>query len=278
MLVQEEPVQTLVNLGLTVLQAKVYIALAKSGTSTGRATAKTAKVAPQDVYRVLSELQEKDLVEKIISKPNKYRPIQIEEGLTILLQRRNEQTIEIKDRMTEIVKNFPGIDKCEDDNEKCQFVCVPQKETIEKRLRNGIETAQTSVDLSSEFQCSMEGTERELDSILKSIKRNVKFRDLIDVSQGRCQESNAFSTLKRNPAYQTRFFCSTFPVKLEIKDRQEVLISIKNAKSNLDTPYLWSNNPCLVQVIQQWYDSIWEKCESRMPKGAVEIFESEVVM
>ena len=180
--------------------------------------------------------------------------------------------------MTEIVKSFPGIDKCEDDNEKCQFVWVPQKETIEKKFRNGVETAQTSVDLSSEFQCSMEGAERELESILKSIKRGVKFRELIDISQGRCQESKAFSTLKRNPAYQTRFFCSTFPVKLEIKDKQEVLISIKNAKSNLDTPYLWSNNPYLVQVIQQWYDIMWEKCESRMPKGAVEIFESGVVM
>jgi sugar-specific transcriptional regulator TrmB len=271
-------VQTLVDLGLTVLQAKVYIALAKSGTSTGRTTAKTAKVASQDIYRVLSELQEKGLVEKIISKPNKYRPIQIEEGLPILLQRRNKQTIEIKNSINEIVKNFQSIDKIEDDNEKCQFVCVPQKEIIEKKIRNGFETAQTSVDLSSEVQCSMEGAERSHDIILKSVKRGVKFRELIDLSQGRCQESRAFSTLRRNPAYQTRFFCSTFPVKLQIKDRQEVLISVKNAASNLDTPYLWSNNPCLVQVIQQWYDIMWEKCESRMPKGAAEIFESGVVM
>jgi sugar-specific transcriptional regulator TrmB len=268
----------LVNLGLTVLQAKVYLALAKSGVSTGRATAKAAKVASQDVYRVLIELQEKGMIEKIISKPNKYRPIPLEEGLSMLLQRRSKQTIEIENRMTEIVKNFSGIDKIEDDNEKCQFVCVPQKEIIEKKFRNGFETAQTSVDLSSEFQCSMEGAERSLDIILKSIKRNVKFRELIDLSQGRCQESRAFSTLKRNLSYQTRFFCSTFPVKLQIKDKQEVLISIKNAKSNLDTPYLWSNNPCLVHVIQQWYDIMWEKCESRMPKGAAEIFESGVVM
>ncbi len=278
MLVQDEPVQTLVNLGLTVLQAKVYIALVKSGTSTGKETAKAAKVAPQDVYRILTELQEKGLVEKIISKPNKYRPIQIGEGLTVLLQRRNKQTIEIKNMMTKISKNFSGIDKCEKDNEKCQFVWVPQKETIANKLRNGIETAQTSVDLFSEFQGSMEATERELDSILKSIKRDVKFRELINLSQGRCQESKAFLTLKRNSAYQTRFFYSPFPVKLLIKDRQEVFISIKNAKSDIDTPYLWSNNPCIVQVIQQWYDIMWEKCESRMPKGAVEIFESGVVM
>jgi sugar-specific transcriptional regulator TrmB len=259
LLSEEEGVQTLVNLGLTVLQAKVYIALAKLGTSTGRTTAKTAKVASQDVYRVLSELQEKGLVEKIIDKPNKYRPIQIEEGLTILLQRRNKQTVEIKNMMTEIFKNFSGTDKIEDCDEKYQFVWVPHKETIENKFRNGIETAQTSVDLSCEFPCSMNAAERELNSILKSIKRDIKFRELIDLSQGICQEPKAFLTLKRNPAYQTRFICLTFPVKILIKDKREVFISIKNAKSNIDTPYLWSNNPILVQVIQQWYDIMWEK-------------------
>ena len=259
MLPQEEGVQTLVDLGLTVLQAKVYIAFAKLGTSTGRTTAKAAKVASQDVYRVLTELQEKGLVEKIISKPNKYRPIPIEEGLTILLQRRNKQTIEIKNMMTEICKNFSSTDKSEDDNEKCHFVLVAQKETIANKLTKGVETAQTSVDLTSDFRSSIDGLETGLESILKSIKRGVKFRDLIDASQGRCQESKAFSTLKRNPAYQARFICSTLPVKLLIKDKQEVFISIKHAKSNTDMPYLWSNNPILVQVIQQWYDIMWEK-------------------
>ena len=96
MLLQEETVQTLVNLELTVLQAKVYLALVKLGTSTGRTTAKAAKVASQDVYRVLTELQEKGLVEKIIAKPNKYRPIPLKDGLSMLLQRRNKQTAELK--------------------------------------------------------------------------------------------------------------------------------------------------------------------------------------
>ena len=273
LLLQEEGVQALVDLGLTVLQAKVYIALAKSGTSTGRTTAKTAKVASQDVYRVLAELQEKGLIEKIIDKPNKYRPIPIEEGFTILLQRRNKQTIEIKNMMTEICKNFSGTDKSEDDNEKCQFVLIPQKETIANKLIKEVETAQTSVDLASDFRSSIDGLGTGLESIFKSIKRGVKFRDLIDTSQGRCQESKAFLTLKRNPAYQARFICSTLPlklliarficstlpVKLLIKDKQEVFISIKHAKSNIDTPYLWSNNPIIVQVIQQWYDIMWEK-------------------
>ncbi|HYA77085.1 MAG TPA: hypothetical protein VEF91_00040, partial [Verrucomicrobiae bacterium] len=143
--------------------------------------------------------------------------------------------------------------------EKCQLILVPQNEISDKKLRNVFETADTCVDLTSEFKFSMDEAGRSLDVILKGFKRSIKFRELIDVAPGRCQESRAFSILKKNPAYQTRFFCSTFPVRMAIKDRQEVLISLNNAKSYLDTPCLWSSNPCLVQVIQQWYDTIWEK-------------------
>jgi sugar-specific transcriptional regulator TrmB len=70
------------------LQAKVYIALAKLGTLTGRVTAKEAKVASQDVYRVLAELEEKNLVEKIIVTPNKYRPVPVQDVLSILLKQK----------------------------------------------------------------------------------------------------------------------------------------------------------------------------------------------
>jgi hypothetical protein len=161
--------------------------------------------------------------------------------------------------MNELIKNFPDINKCEIDDEKCQFILLPQNEISDRKLRNVFETADTCVDLTSEFKFSMEGAERSLDEILKGVKRNIKFRELIDVARGICQESRAFSILKKNPAYQIKFLCSTFPVRVAIKDRKEVLIALKDAKSHLDTPYLWSSNPCLVQVVQQWYDTLWEK-------------------
>ena len=62
-----------------------------------------------------------------------------------------------------------------------------------------------------------------------------------------------------------RFFFATQPVKIFIKDQQEMLISIENAKSNIGTPYLWSNNPILINIIQQWYDIIWEKASKECP-------------
>jgi sugar-specific transcriptional regulator TrmB len=158
---QEETIQTLVNLGLTVMQTKVYIALAKSGTSTARTTAKAAKVASQDVYHTLIELQEKGLVEKIISKPNRYRPISMEEAISILLQRRNKQTDELKKAAFEIVQRFQGVDKFEN-NETGDFIMIPQGETSVNRLSSAWKTAQTNIDLICELREGMGRCEKTL--------------------------------------------------------------------------------------------------------------------
>jgi sugar-specific transcriptional regulator TrmB len=263
---KEAEVQTLVNLGLTVLQAKVYLALAKFGVSTAGTIAEKAIVARQDVYRVLAGLQEKGLIEKIISNPNQYSPIDLEKGLTNLLQRREHQTTEIKDSIKQIRNNFLCIDKVEaDSKKKCQFVWVPQEEMSRQRLLNGTVKAKTNVDYGTDFRSAMGGAEIILGSILKDLKRGIIFRALIDISQVTCRESQAFAVLKKNPNHQVRYVRSEIPVKIQIKDRREVLISIENANSNTDTPYLWSNNPILVQVIQEWFDFRWDNGSKDYP-------------
>jgi sugar-specific transcriptional regulator TrmB len=64
-MVEEEFVQILTRLGLTISQAKVYLALLELKKATGKITAKHSEVARQEAYRVLGELQEKGRVSDI---------------------------------------------------------------------------------------------------------------------------------------------------------------------------------------------------------------------
>ena len=69
----KEDHQTLIDLGLTLLQAKVYLALVQSGTLKVGTIAQVSKVARPDVYRTLQKLQDLGLIEKIITKPILFR-------------------------------------------------------------------------------------------------------------------------------------------------------------------------------------------------------------
>ena len=63
-LMQKEQIQTLMAFGLTSLQAKTYLALAKLGKADVKTIAKVSKVARQDIYRIMPTLQKWGLEKK----------------------------------------------------------------------------------------------------------------------------------------------------------------------------------------------------------------------
>lgn len=260
MLSQDETVETLVNLGLTVLQARVYIALCRLGTQTGRATAKAAKVAPQDVYRVLTELQEKGLIEKLFSKPNLYKPAPVNQALSMLLHDRNEQTYKLKKAVSEICKNFEKRDYQDNKDVTKEFALLPAQERAINKDVNLFETAKTSLELINSFQESMALHEYHFKREVKALKMGVKIREILSLHKGTNNPSTDFLKLAAmRPAYQVHYIWGPEPTKLIIKDGKEVLLCTKSTASTLQQPVLWSTNAVLVQIIQQWFSTMWEK-------------------
>jgi hypothetical protein len=85
----------------------------------------------------------------------------MEEAISILLQRRNKQTDELKKAAFEIVQRFQGVDKFEN-NETGDFIMIPQGETSVNRLSSAWKTAQTNIDLICELREGMGRCEKTL--------------------------------------------------------------------------------------------------------------------
>jgi sugar-specific transcriptional regulator TrmB len=83
--------QVLIDLGLTLTQARVYLALVESGPLKIATISKAANVARPDVYSTLSKLHQLGLVEKIIKKPLTYNAVPMREGLSLLLEAKTSQ-------------------------------------------------------------------------------------------------------------------------------------------------------------------------------------------
>ena len=63
-----DQILTLTELSLSTTQAKIYLALVKTKSQTAQAISTLSSVSRPDVYRVLNQLQNLGLVEKIIAK------------------------------------------------------------------------------------------------------------------------------------------------------------------------------------------------------------------
>jgi sugar-specific transcriptional regulator TrmB len=255
----DEAVETLINLGLTVLQAKVYIALAKLGTSTSRSTAKEAKVASQDVYRILSELQETGLVEKIIAKPNMYHAMPFAKGLSMLLQRRKVKTRELEKTANLISKEFDCTLRVAERTEMGSFVLIQKEEPIKSKAFELLDTAQISLDLMHDTHDT--AAYGELYNIGQKLSaKEIKVRDLVSRSNQSLQVTKAFaSVIQKYPTFQLRYLDTSAPAKLIIKDSKEVLVSTTTKPNGSMQAFLWSDNPILVQIIQQWFANVWDR-------------------
>ena len=98
--------QTLMHLGLTSSQAKVYLALLRlASDSKGNTIAKIADVPRQDVYRLLAELQQIGIVQKALVKPATFKSAPAEETVSILLERRKIDFSMLKHEAEKFVKN-----------------------------------------------------------------------------------------------------------------------------------------------------------------------------
>jgi sugar-specific transcriptional regulator TrmB len=253
--IQDTAIDTLVDLGLSLLQAKAYFALATSGTQTGRSLAKISKIAPQDIYRLLAELAEKGLVEKIISKPAQYRAIPLADGLKELLRRRLEETEKLTKEaewISKAAEAFPVIDEIGG-----EFRILPGKEPVDRMSRELFLTAETSIDLMNDTQEVINLHERCLECKKSALKKGVQIREIIGKSSPDTNLPASLLNLAKTTTLKIRTLDSQPNVRLIIKDCKEVFFATTLKPGTLAQPFLWTNNPVLVQIVMQWYNGIW---------------------
>jgi sugar-specific transcriptional regulator TrmB len=98
MLIEGEEIQLLMDIGFTKTQAKLYLTLLKLEEADGRALSEKANVPRPEVYRTLSELEKKGLVEKEISTPYRFKATPLNFGLQILMSQRAQQFKEVQEK------------------------------------------------------------------------------------------------------------------------------------------------------------------------------------
>jgi sugar-specific transcriptional regulator TrmB len=256
-MIQNEDIQALTSVGLTVLQAKVYLALVTLGQATIKAISKTAEVARQDIYRITSELQKYGLVEKVIATPNEFKVIPLKDGISILLQRIHEERAEADRKVTKLMGRYKDNNvKTNPQKEEPQFVLVPEKD-VEWSIKRAIENAQISVDTVTTLIRFRSGIFDFGETIKKALERGVKFRFIIDKPEYQKSIPEISKALTKNPLFRIRYGHHPPLAVIGIFDKQEVIISTSTIMRLNENPCLLSNNLCLLLMVQNYFEMTW---------------------
>jgi sugar-specific transcriptional regulator TrmB len=261
--VYEEHIQVLIDLGLTYMQAKVYIALLHLKNATARNIQKLSKLARQDVYPVLSELREKDLVEKIIARPTKFRPVPPDKAISILLQRRNKMNRQLGENAAQAFSNFE--EDCVETpllHGVSQFVLLSKSETNPTahvdRLGKAVANAQKSVKCSTTLPLFMKVKFMDEHVWKKAVERGVKFKFIIGIRPNEKKELNLDPVLENSENFEVGWTSTIIPSCLLLVDGREAFCRMG---SDVECPVLWSTDPSFVALIKDYFENKWKLLE-----------------
>jgi sugar-specific transcriptional regulator TrmB len=256
-----EQILTLTELGLTSTQAKIYFALAKSSNLTANAIAGLSSVSRPDVYRILNQLQENGLVEKIIAKPEEFRAIPIEECVSLLLQRRIKKTQNLQSRGLKLVQSMKKTESVQStQGSKVEFVFIPSKRTAyvrSERMLAGLKKSLLFVGSTTSMSAWLTEYYSGMEAALV---KGIDCRMILPKT-GLSNLKDPFNTLKKYPNFKLERIDGFPKASFSIWDKIEMLITTSSYNDPVPPATLWSNNKNLIDLCADYFDCLWQKSE-----------------
>ena len=177
------------------------------------------------MYRVLGELQEKGLIEKIIFKPPLYRATTtIQEGVTMLLQEKQEEYYQTKKQAEKIFNSLTQNRNQSNQEEGVQFTITSELKLLIKTHEKFTASCKKSIDFIFPIKIGEKEVLRESDHIKAAIDRGIKVRAMTGRPIQVTTNLNSKSTFK-SPRFEHRFLPeSVTPFGMNIFDNQEVTL------------------------------------------------------
>ena len=254
-----ENVSTLVELGLSQSEAKVYLALFKLKNPTARTISKISGISRPDVYRVLGTLEDAGLVEKIISKPEKFHAVSIEEIVSTLLERRKRKTQQLQKEALRLAQALKGKTAYEELDDKCGFILISGRDAVYAKAGKMMRSTKECI-------CCLEFPRRVLawlsicsPNLEEALARKVCCRMIMPKPKEDLWDS--LKNLGKHPNFSLRLISEQPETAFSIWDREEILMDTSAIDTATPAPILWSNNKSIVTLCQEYFEYLWLKAK-----------------
>jgi sugar-specific transcriptional regulator TrmB len=248
----------LVGLGLSARQAWVYLALLRVGDTVARPVASLAGVPRQEVYGLLSELQQMGLVRQNLTTPTTYTATPFIEAAKILFENRANELTMISQKAKQITEKYiqtPTALSMLEPPLPC-FGTVREGERG-KKYSTSIQGAQGCVELVSSW-----GRFRQLCFYFEAdwkaaLKRGVKIRAVAEKLPKHYFPKWVITQNYPNFELKT----TPNPPIIAVFDGVKVAVAFDAATCLMKGPDLWSEHAGLVAACRGYFDRLWAALE-----------------
>jgi len=143
--IQKELIDSLLHFGLEKSDAIVYLGLLQLGSVTVGTMSTKLEIDRGKAYRSLNKLRNLGLVSTTFSNPTICQAVEPEEALTIIIQRREDETITMQKLSSKIIKDLKQITHKPDVSEVSTFSIIQGRSNIYARVGKFIQDATKTV-------------------------------------------------------------------------------------------------------------------------------------
>jgi sugar-specific transcriptional regulator TrmB len=267
-IIAETHVETLEKLGLTQLQAKIYLATLTLQRATAIRISTTANVARPDVYRIMPSLEELGLLKKLITTPTMFEATPLRNACQLLIRKKRDHYTQIQKESEELIsqyaeKSYITTPDIVDEG----FSIIASKELWQEKFAAIVKASQVSIYVIGEWMSltsiALRNPEIYLDPLergltVKLITNRATDQHIIDVWN---KQAN-----KRFPSLDIQLINERPPINAMIFDDQTATMSVRSTPDIELTPILWSDNPEFVKVIGGYFEHLWAKAQNNASK------------
>jgi sugar-specific transcriptional regulator TrmB len=265
--IKETQLSTLVQLGLTQNQAKIYLASQMTGRASVKAIAQNSKIGREDVYRVLPSLQCLGLIKKILGTPTFYEAVEPHEAMSLLISAKSQELSDLRKKALEFVANSPKSKKSLEQTDS--FIMVSNIEMSIHMIAEAAKNAQKTWNFTSGYERfiirqNMPKKLEQIKEMLKAVERGIIIRAVLDQppkDKKKIPLSRLSFSISRalvsNPNFQYRYIDTKHVGLLGIFDDKLMFIETHQGPRVL-LPQLWSNNEVLLGLGNNFFENAWK--------------------
>jgi sugar-specific transcriptional regulator TrmB len=257
----DEDTVLLLGLGLTLNQARVYLAILKLKKTTVAQLSKFSKVRREDVYRILPTLEKMGLIERLLGKPSKIRATPISDALTFLVAEEKKRFDERLSGMRVTIKRLSLKDwKQPPPEEESIYILIAEKKAILAKTSGLIRNSRKEVALIADKARIILILSQFSDECKQAIADGAQIRLIFEGDSTDILLKEKVQKLIDGASVHVKFHRKPLNHFI-MSDYTEALIT-SSAESGLgESPSLWTNNSNLIGVLRTGFEYGWKKAE-----------------
>jgi sugar-specific transcriptional regulator TrmB len=258
----DENTDLLLGLGLSLNQARVYLAVLKLEKTTVGQVAKFSKVRREEIYRILPALEKMGLIERLLGKPTEIRATFISDALTFLVAEEKRKSDERLLGMKSTVKKLSLKEWAQQPpEEESIFILIPDKKAILAKTSGLIGDSRKEVALIADKTRILPVLSRFSDEWKRGIRSGVQIRLILEGDSPDASLKEKVKKLIGGVSVQVKFHCEPLNHFI-MSDDKEALITTSKESGLGESPSLWTNNSNLIGVLRTGFESDWKKAEN----------------